>query len=335
MSDVSGGKAGLVPAPADSQVPKAQAPGGADTGAGPDELQAGRDATRRLLARMGAVLGAAATAILGGLGWTRLNDVFPIPKNVSTGSWIGLIVAMTAAVVGSAWLAAIFFAAQRRILIGTTSDSRKGLHGVDIETVDRVLDEHAREESAPKLLDVELRALRFERIARGLRETEQKRADKLQAEADRLYQVVRIALHRASTAVLEDRSRRAFFRWPTFVSLGLAAGGIFATFAIADYYKGQRDLSALRATCAKNERVFLGACAPFEASADRRMRRLVQKAQSAAAAIKSAKAAKPGTLTLAQEKLITAAAACDKAVSKAVSSPTRAEIVGLCAVSTK
>jgi len=311
-------------------APKAQAPGGVDPGADAAQLAQANVAMRSLLQRMGAGLGAAATAILAGLGWTRLNDIFPIPRNVESWTWALLIVAVVSALIGSAWLSSIFFVAQRRIMIGTTKRSRRGLHGDDKSIADRVLKEHARFEEAPKILDIELRALRFERIARSLKPAEAGTAKALHAESDRLYGFVGLALHRAASAVLENRSRRAFFQWPTFVAL--AAGGIFGSFAIADYYKGERDLSALQVTCAKGEESFPNACAPFETSAARVRRQREQKATKAASSVVKARAVKASKRTPAQKRLLAAVATCQKAIPRSVTGPTRAKAVGLCAV---
>jgi hypothetical protein len=320
----------------DKEAPKGQAPGGVDTAADATELAKANEAMRSHLQRMGAALAAAATAIIGGLGWTKVHDIFPIPRNVDWWTRVLLIAAIICAPLASAWLATIFFVAQRRIRIGTTDESRKGLHGKDTKIATRVLQQHAREESAPDLLDVELRAMRFDRIARSLSGSGDDRAKRFQDEADRLYQFVRTALHRAASAVLEDRTRRAFLYWPTIAALVLATGGIFSIFAIADYYKGERELSDLRVKCAKNEKDFPNACAPFEKSADRSTRQLLQQAQHAANEVNKAKTVKPpATLSPAQKKLLAAAAACDKAISKTLRAPARAEIVGLCATTTK
>jgi hypothetical protein len=313
-------------------VPKAQAPGGVDPAADAADLAKANEAMRSLLQRTGTALGAIATAIMTGLGWARLNDVFPIPRNAETWTWMALVAALLAALGGSAWLASIFFYAQRRIMIGTTTHSRAPMNNEDTETVDRILTENARPEEAPGIRDVELRALRFERIARALRSLDDKAASALQAESDRLYGVVRMTLHQAATVVLEHRSRRAFSRWPTFLALALAAVGIILSFAIADYYKGERDLSASRVTCGKGEKSFPSACAPFETSAARAKRHNEQKATEAANRVTKARSIDATKRTLAQKRLLKAAGDCQKSIPASVSGPTRAKAVALCAV---
>jgi hypothetical protein len=280
------------------EPPKGTAPGGVDPAADAAALAKANASIRSLLQRTGTALGAAATVLLAGLGWTRLHDILPIPAGEC---WLWPLLAITGAVLGSAWLAAIFFYAQQRILIGTTEESRQGLRKRDRKIVDRVLSEHSRQELAPKLLDLELRALRLERLARAKERADEDQAKGLQAEAERLSALVRISLHRAASTVLEGRSRRAFVRWPTIAALLLGVSGIASTFAIADSYKGKRDALA----------------------------RSAKEAATDAKEAKAAHLAAAGRLSEGQRRLLIRARVCDRAATK-VSRSARAEIIVMC-----
>jgi len=290
-----------------------------------------------LLQRTGAALGAAATAVLAGLGYTQLHQIFPVPANVSGFSQSLLAASLAAAVVGSMWLAGRFLRAQRIILI--TSDHKKWpramLLGQDRKTGIRVLNEHAREEMAGALRDVELRALRLERVARRLTESGDDRAESITAEADRLYSFVAIALHRAAATILQDRSRRAFSPGFTVVAFLLAAVGIAGAFGFADYYKGQRDLVDLRSKCVMAESAGVtDACSAFETRAMAKKRNRAGAAAKVAAQRKFEAAR--GALTASQKAILQSAEDCQTAVAgdpvtAALPAATQAAVVADCA----
>jgi hypothetical protein len=75
---------------------------------------------RKLLQRMGAALGAVAVAVVAGLGYTHLHDLFPLPGNKSWVGWVALAFGVSAAV-GAVGITYRFFRAQRRILILPTT----------------------------------------------------------------------------------------------------------------------------------------------------------------------------------------------------------------------
>jgi len=267
---------------------------------------------RGLLQRTGALLGTAATALIGGLGYTQLHNIFPIPKNVSSCTEWLLGGSVLAGFGGAVWLAAIFFMAQRQVLIGTTWDD--DLVGPDRRIARRIEEEYAHEENAPDIRAVELRALRLAGIARALGETDAARAKATKAESDRLLAVVHLALVRTAAGILEERSRRAFHRWPTIAALVLAVLGIVGIFSLSDYYKGQRDVYQARVKCAQAEAAGIpDACAAFETPAQTKARQSVQQASAALAAAK-AKAALDG-LSSAQMKMLTQTALCQAAIA--------------------
>ncbi len=144
-----------------------------------------------------------------------------------------------------------------------------------------------------------------------------------------------IALDRAAASILENRARQAFQSWKTFVALALAAGGIVGTFTIAGYYEGERDLSDLRAKCAKAEAEHpTDACAPFESEEQRRDRSVAASAKKAAATIDKAQSAT--TPTSAQKALLARFALCTNEIVKdktlgSLNGVAKARAIALCA----
>jgi hypothetical protein len=123
-----------------------------------------------------------------------------------------------------------------------------------------VFDEQARELEAATLKDVELRALRFERLAR--REPQEEPRNNLMKEADRLHGAVRLALVQACAEVLERRSHQAFRGFVTKLALAMTIAAIILVFGVADWSQGKRDLIALRKNCAEAKKA--GATNPCE-----------------------------------------------------------------------
>lgn len=211
------------------------------------QIAAGMEQIRTLLRRMGAALGAAATAILAGLGWTQVHEVFPLPEGKGW-LWIPALLASLAAFGGAAWLAARFFAAQRRIVIASDESVGEGFRGDELEARDATFRLHALEEAAPSAYAMELRAYRFQRIA-GELASEDPRKKKLESEGKRLLDLVELALSEAALWILEIRSRRAFKGLGTGIALAITVLGMVVLFGIADYAQGQRELIDLRAKC--------------------------------------------------------------------------------------
>jgi hypothetical protein len=243
------------------------------------DLQAGMQAIRDLLQKFGAALGAAGAALMTGLGYTQIHKIFPLPAGSSGWLVVLAVVGSASGLIGAAWLAARFFGAQRRILVSSEQEhgsarrrrwlaKRKGFTDFERELRDQVFDEQAREDGAKTLRDVELRALRYERIARRTKDEE--RAKTLQAEADRLKGNVRLALVQAAAVVLERRSHQAFKGLLSAVLLLLTIAGIIAVFGLADWSQGERDLIALRKSCAEAQKAgAINACDPVVAKKDR------------------------------------------------------------------
>jgi hypothetical protein len=249
--------------------PKAPAPTGVSPAADAAELAKGMEGIRSLLQRTGAALGAGATALLTALGLTEAYELFPLPQDLSGFEQLVLVIGAglgaVAALGGAAWLTSRFFWAQRRILLDST-----GLRGEDDKgekkLVKRVLDEHAREQLAHTLQDVERRALRLERIARRRRESAES-PNPIKQEADYLGEFVSIALSRAAAVLLERRARNVFRGLWTATALATTIAGLLVVFALGDYTKGQRDLVELRKTCSE-AKPSANACATVVSESD-------------------------------------------------------------------
>lgn len=249
----SDGRHGEAPATAVATI-------GVDPASDVAHLRAGMAEVRRLLQRTGAALGAAGVAIVGGLGYTQVHQIFPFPADASSCYLVLALVGLVGAFLGATLLSASFFGAQRRILI-STDGMQDSLDRRERPIKEWICAEHAQTEYAHTLRDVELRALRLQRIGRRSAED----ADVLNAESDRLNRVVSIALIRTVATILERRAERAFRGPLTAIALALTILGIISVFGVADYAKGQRDLIDLRAKCAAAEaQGATGACAAVE-----------------------------------------------------------------------
>jgi hypothetical protein len=285
---------------------------GVDPWANPQWIVDVMSGMRKLLQRTGTVLGAAATALLAGLGYAQLHNIFPIPKNTGWYTVALGVLFLIAAFGGAAWLTAIFFMAQRQILIGTYW--RDDLGGADDKVADRIESEYARQENAASIRDVELRAIRLGAVARALSAAGDKRAKATNDESVRLWAVVHVALVRTAATVLEERSRRAFRGRQTIAALACSVVGIVGIFALSDYYKGQRDLYVSREKCAQAEQNgIVGACAPFETAAQTKQRHDAEAAAKRKKA--SAAAAALASLSSAQRRALVQAAACETAIA--------------------
>jgi len=248
-------------------------------------------AIRDLLKRVATALGAAGAALMGGLGYTQVHKIFPLPADSS--GWLPVLAAAgsASALVGAAWLAARFFGAQRRIVMSSEQEEakplfgwcppkglsqwfwakRKGFGNVERKLRNHVFDQYAQEQEARTLRSVELRAQRLQRMAQRARRAEHGDAAKrLQDEADRLNGVARLALVEAAAEVLERRSHQAFKGVLTAVPLLLTIGGIILVFGLADWSQGNRDLIELRKNCAEAQKAgAVNACEPVVAKEKR------------------------------------------------------------------
>ena len=223
------------------------------------------------LRRVGAALGAAGGALLTGLGYTQVHKVFPLPTDSSIWLLVLAIAASFGALVGAATLAGRFYGAQRRILVSTEPDKAdwwsRVRHRPDLLTRERkirdhVYDQAARDESAQSLKAVELRANRYDRIARR---GDPSKAEAREKESKRLLAAVEAALDDGALAVLERRAHQAFNGWLTRVALLATIAGIIGLFGLADWSQGQRDLLALGKTCVEAKQS-IPKCKRFAAS---------------------------------------------------------------------
>jgi hypothetical protein len=223
---------------------------------------------RKLLQRTGAGFAAGAAALLAGLGYAQLHQVFPIPP--AHRSWIAAaaLAGVLLALVGAIVFAGRFFSAQRRILITTReSDRDADINGEDEEIRAKFFRDAAVTEHAPSLEAIEFRARRLERIARVTGDSELK--SRLESEAKRLTAVYRLAMYRSAARILERRSRDAF-KGSRYWALVTAAGIVLA-FAAADYAKGERDRIGLLKEC--EAAITAGAdeaCDPVRSASERR-----------------------------------------------------------------
>jgi hypothetical protein len=253
-------------------VSPARASAPVDPGASVEELTTGLAATRDHLRKTGAALGTVGTVVIGGLGYARLHELFPVPEDAD---WLYAVavIGATAAVLGATLLAGRFFGAQRRILLSSRLPEnqkdrwRHGLRKTEVEIADEVFSDHAREEGAESLLALDMRALRLERISRNANDAATR--SRIAEEARRLSGVVRIGLVRGVASVLEYRAQQAFKGWVTKAALLSTVTGVALLWGAADFSKGQRDLIDLRAKCAAAEKKGAStACEPVVATSD-------------------------------------------------------------------
>jgi hypothetical protein len=296
-----------------AKAPTAPVSAPVDPGADEEALALGIEAIRENLRKAGTVLGSAATAVLGGLGWATLHNLFPAPAG-KEGLYLLAAVAAALAAGGAAVLAFRFFVGQKRVLLTARIPSfdERGKYGFgkeDLEIIERVFDAHASDESATDLHTLEMRALRLERVARAKGET----ADgAIAKEAERLHDVVRIALARAAAGVVEHRAQDAVAGSTTKWALACAVVGIGLLWGAADYSQGQRDLIDLRKKCAEAVKVGAStACDPV-VSEDKQSKEAQAKKQEAAKKAlqrRNTKAAQATELTKLESELGSAGAA--------------------------
>lgn len=218
------------------------------------QLRDGMAAIRQNIRAFGAAVGTGATAIIAGVGWTTVHNLFPPPHAHPGLGWLGAGLGVIA-VLAALLLTALFFAAQRRVVF-QPSDPQKapGLAAGEKHIVEQVLSEHAAEEGATSAAALEMRALRLERIARERATPYDTTTKALMAEAVRLNDRLAIASVRAAASVVESRNEalfRASGKNGALWAASFASLSIIALFFLADYAKGQRDLIDLQAKCAK------------------------------------------------------------------------------------
>jgi len=211
--------------------------------------------TRTLLQRQGAALATALTAIVVGLGYAHFHDFLPLPKKQAWPIGSAIVVLLLVLVSAVGYLGSLFFSAQRRIMITpatpTTSSpidarwpaslgqrAQGRFQPFEIELIKTAYEPYVLTYVGPGTAQSDRYDLR--RVQAG--------ADNMRGQgagdaADRLEDVVRLAVLDAAAGVLEYRSVRAHERLATRISYFAAAGAILALFLLADYVETQRPAS--------------------------------------------------------------------------------------------
>lgn len=184
----------------------------------------------------------------------QLHNVFPAPENHRILVPLIALVSSAAALIGLGWLMRLIFAAQRQIPIvsdterlgslGSLSESERTIR-------DQVFSSVATEHAGTSLRALELEARGAEREAEVASDPATKA--RFAAKAKRLLQAVDSGLTGAALLIIEERSGNLFRSREPVWAFSLAAIGIIVAFGVADYSKGQRDLIALRKSCAEAE----------------------------------------------------------------------------------
>lgn len=234
-------------APAEASPAAGPAPAGVNPSADIDDLKTSLRDIRTSLRQWTVGVGAVATALLTGVGWTQADRLFPLAGP----SWVPWLAGTSAvaAVVAGVYVLVSLYAAQTRILIG--NEDELGRYSIRFRPKEKplvltALADQAAVEGAPQLRDVDLRAQRLLRIASRLKlEDDRKFAEAARKEADRLNAYLGLAEMRVVLMLLE---RRALYvtRIKSFTALALlvAALGIAGVFTAANFSKGARPAPA-------------------------------------------------------------------------------------------
>lgn len=242
------------------------------------QLDTSMKALRDDLGAFGKSIGAIATGIIGALGYTRFNDIFPFPLGAP--GWLGpaTAAAATCGLAATTFLVFRFFFAKRRILIWPPP--RPGIpwslrvlsffaalakRPLDLDPekphsplhkwgerhlIIQMTQPYAESEGEKSLYAVEGRRRKV--LEEAHRKQPTGGTDTAEwKEAYRLEKVVDLALWDAADAVLERRTRGAFGGPVAFIAIALAVGGIGFTFGTADWAKGRRTLPDQRVREAK------------------------------------------------------------------------------------
>jgi hypothetical protein len=208
---------------------------------------------RTLLQRAGAGLAVGAAAVLSGLGYTQVHQLFPLPPISKLGSLVLIAVAVASALVavlGAAAVSSILLQAQRRILMSSRAEDCDFKGRREKWLIESVYLPAAAGEGAVELADLDLRAERLHRCAARMPSDDPAR-QRVEDEASRLDSVVVLAVRQAASKILEWRAARAFRGPYTAIAVVAAALGIIGLFASADYSKGVRDQVDIAVKCQK------------------------------------------------------------------------------------
>lgn len=222
---------------------------------------------REDLTAFGTAIGVGSTLVLGATGVATFDSMFPMPPG--TEPWA--VTAVVLAVAGSVGLTVRFFRAKRRILINTMDyatgstrlqsidEDHEALYGgVELSPTERKfvqarLQEFAVEEGVRDVPAVEARAERLARIvvtskALGQKESAAYAAD----ESARVSSGLREAIAEAALLVIERRSAAVYGGWLTVAFALMAALGTGGVFLLADWSKGERELTEAWVACHKD-----------------------------------------------------------------------------------
>ena len=229
-----------------------------DIADGDDELAASMQLMRDDLAKFGTSLGAIATGIIGALGYTRFNDIFPFPLGAP--GWLGpaTVAAATCGLGATTFLVFRFFFARRRIILDPPEPPRgaNGEPDANLEPTARPwqltkkliikrTQPYAIAEGEKSLWAVDQHQVELEKLAHKKEPTGAANSEEWK-ETYRLQRVVDLAIWDASCSVLERRTRGTVGGPVATLAIILAVGGIGFTFATADWAKGRRTLPEQR-----------------------------------------------------------------------------------------
>jgi len=208
-------------------------------------IQKANEDLRAKMKAIGAGLGAIATSVLGVVGYTRADDIFPFPSHAPGGlGWLTAILAGVA-LISAALLVADFYAVQMPAQIGSNVDLDRFRNPFDVHAIHKEAD-RMRDELGATLYALDLRASRLARIAHNLdpegngADAKDALAHRARIESQRLSDTVRLELARLAGYLIRRRARRAFGGPMFYTLLGLAVLGTGWTFAMGDWAKGRR-----------------------------------------------------------------------------------------------
>jgi hypothetical protein len=229
---------------------------GIDPASSASSIEAQNAELRQGVRSIATALGAVATLIVGTVGFTRADDIFPLRD---APGWLGVVTALFAglALVCTAALIARLYVVQQQILIGSRLQGFGRWEPFDRRAVEKLAADAVRGLGETSLYAMDLRANRLVRIAHRLdplasdaRDAkppehpthEQRLAHLARVEALRLQDVVRLELVKLGSNLLRRRARRAFGGPTSYLLLGGAIFGVAWAFGVGDWAKGRRSL---------------------------------------------------------------------------------------------
>jgi hypothetical protein len=249
------------PAAPQSAPPGSTSVPGIDPGSGIGAIQATNERLRATLQKTGTGVGAIATGVLGVIGYTRADDIFPFPPHHP--SWLPWL---TGAAAGSALLATAllitrFYGAQRRVLIGSDLSGPPFYAWRTRRLINTRARKMCNELGVASLQALDLRSDRLARFAHVLDRVHDSASGDVPAhpenariaalarrEAQRLQDTLRLSLTQIGAFILERRTRGAMGGLLSYLLILVAVVGVAFTFAIGDWAKGRRAQAPAPAT---------------------------------------------------------------------------------------